>query len=57
MGKINKYEVLVVVPQGKRPLGGDIHTWKVDTLMDLRKAGLDAVELIHLAQDKDWWPA
>jgi hypothetical protein len=43
-------------PKGKRPLGRFMHKWE-DINMDLRETGLDGVDWIHLAQDRDQWQA
>jgi hypothetical protein len=50
----NIYKILVRKLEGKRPLGRPRHRWE-DIRMDLRKAGWEVVEWIHLAQDRDQW--
>jgi hypothetical protein len=51
------YEVLVGKPEGKRPLGRPGHRWGDGIRMDLREIGLESVDWIHLAQDRDRWQA
>jgi hypothetical protein len=52
------YEVLVVKPEGKRPLGRQSHRWEDGIIMDLTEIGWSGwlgVEWIQLAQDRDRW--
>jgi hypothetical protein len=49
------YMVLVVKPDGKRPLRRPEPRWEDSIKMDLRESGWEGVEWIHLAQDRDWW--
>jgi hypothetical protein len=51
----NVYKVLVVEPEGKRPLGRPRRRWEVGIRMDLRETGLGGVDWIRLSQDRDWW--
>jgi hypothetical protein len=46
-------------PEGKRPLGRPRHRREDGIKMDLREIGwgVEAVEWIHLAQDRDRWLA
>jgi hypothetical protein len=53
----NVYRVLVGKPEGKRPLGRPRCRWEDGIKMDLREIGWGGVEWIHLAQDRDRWPA
>jgi hypothetical protein len=56
MGKERKvYKVLVVEPEGKRPLGIPRHRWEDGIRMDLRDMGWGSVEWILLARDRDRW--
>jgi len=50
------HRVLVLKPEGKRPLGRPRHRWEVSIKMDLREVegGGDRMEL---AQDRDRWRA
>jgi hypothetical protein len=55
--KRNAYRILVGKPEGRRPLGRPRRRW-VDTIkMDLGEVGLDGVDWIDLAQDRDRWRA
>jgi hypothetical protein len=55
----NAYRMLVGKPEGKRPLGRPRCTrrWVDNIKMDLREIGLDGVDWIELAQDRDQWRA
>jgi hypothetical protein len=56
MGEDRKvYKVLVGKPKGKRPFRRLRQRWEDGLKMDLRETGLEGVEWIHLAQDKDQW--
>jgi hypothetical protein len=58
MGEVRKvYKVLVGKPEGKRPLGRPRRRWEDRVRMDLREIGLEDVDWIRLAQDKDQWRA
>jgi hypothetical protein len=50
----NMYKLLVGKPEGNRLLGRRRRRWEDGIRMDLREIG---VELIQLAEDKDWWRA
>jgi hypothetical protein len=55
MGEIKyTYKILVGKPKGKRLLTRTRHT-QDNTEMDFGDIGLDVVEWIHMAQDRDWW--
>jgi hypothetical protein len=43
--------------EGKRPLGRLRRRWEDGIRMNLREIGLGGVDLILLAQDRDWWRA
>jgi hypothetical protein len=47
------YWVLVGKPKGKKPLGRPRHRWEDGIRMDLREIGLEGVDWIQLAQDRD----
>jgi hypothetical protein len=50
------YRILVVKPEGKRPLGRPRLTWEDNVKADLQEAGCGGVDWIELAQDRDrWW--
>jgi hypothetical protein len=44
-------------PEGKRPLGKPRRRWENVIRMDLREIGLDGVDWIRLAQERDLWRA
>jgi hypothetical protein len=50
--KRNVYRILVVKPEGKRPLGRQRHRWVGNIKMDVRK-----MDWIDMAQDRDQWRA
>jgi hypothetical protein len=49
------YKVLVVKPEGKRPLGRLRRRWEENIKMDLQKVGCGAMDWIELAQDRERW--
>jgi hypothetical protein len=55
--KRNAYRILVGKAEGKRPLGRPRRMWVDNIKMDLREIGLDGMDWINLAQDKDQWRA
>jgi hypothetical protein len=58
MGEERKvYQVLVGKPEGRRPLGRPRRRWEDGVRMDLRETGLEGVDWIRLAQDRDRWRA
>jgi hypothetical protein len=50
--KINAYRLLMVKPEGKRPLGRPRRRWVDNIKMDLLVIGWGGVDWIGLAQDK-----
>jgi hypothetical protein len=44
-------------PEGKRPLGRPRCRWVGNIKMDLEEVGLDGVDWIDMAQDRDQWRA
>jgi hypothetical protein len=57
MGAVRSaYNVLVVRPEGRRPLGRPRRRWD-NIKMDLREIGFGDVDWIHWAQDRDRWRA
>jgi hypothetical protein len=55
MGKMrNAYQILVGRTEGKSHLEDLGCRWE-DIKMDLRDIGLEGVNWIYLAQDRDWW--
>jgi len=49
------YRVLVVKPEGKRPLGRPRRRWVDNIRMDLQEVGCGYMDWIGLAQDTDRW--
>jgi hypothetical protein len=49
------YKFLVGKPGGKRPLGKPRRRWEDSNKMDLKEIGLEGVNWIYLAQDRDRW--
>jgi len=49
------YSVLVVKPEGKRPLGKPRRRWVDNIKMDLQDVGCGYMDWIGLAQDRDGW--
>ena len=47
------YRVLVVKPEGNRPLGRPRRRWVDNISMDLQEVGCGYVDWIGLAQDRD----
>jgi hypothetical protein len=55
-GNRSTYRVLVGNPEGKRPLERPTYRREDNVKMNLKGKGLEGVEWIHLAQDRDqWW--
>jgi hypothetical protein len=48
---INTHKILVVKPEGKRPLERPRHRWEDNIRMDLREIVREGLDWIHLAQD------
>jgi hypothetical protein len=55
--KRNVYRLLVVKPEGKRPLGRPRRRWMDNIKMDLLDIGWSVVDWIVLAQDRYRWRA
>jgi hypothetical protein len=55
--KRNVYRLLVVEPEGKRPLGRPRRRWTDNIKMDLLEIGLNVVDWIGVAQDRYRWSA
>jgi hypothetical protein len=51
------YRVLVVRPEGKRPLGRARRKWEDNIKMDRREIGIDGANWIRVAQDRFQWRA
>jgi len=48
---------LLVIPEGKRPLGRSRHRWEDIIKMDLQEVGGAGMDWIRLAQERDRWQA
>jgi hypothetical protein len=55
--KRNMYKISVGKPEGKRLLRRPRHRWEDIIKMDFRETGMECVDWIHLAQNRDWWRA
>jgi hypothetical protein len=55
--KRNAYRLLVVKPEGKRPLRNPRRRWVDNIRMDLEEVGWRYVDWIGLAQDRNMWRA
>ena len=51
------YRVLVVTPEGKRPLGRSRRRWEDNIKVNLQEVGCESMDWIVLAQDRDRWRA
>jgi len=51
------YWVLVVKPDGRRPLGRPRRRWEDNIKMGLQEVGYGGMEWIELFQDRDRWRA
>ena len=49
------HKVLVVKPEGKRPLGRPRLRWEYNIKMDLEEVGRGCVDWMELAKDRDSW--
>jgi hypothetical protein len=49
------YGILVLKPEGKRPLGRPRHRWEDNIKIDHREIGMDGTNWIQLAQDRVPW--
>jgi len=51
------YRILVVKPEGKRPLGRPRRRWEDNTKMDLQEVGCGCMDWMDLPQDRERWRA
>jgi hypothetical protein len=51
------YQVLVGKPEGKTPAGRPGHRWEDDIKINLKGVGLEIVNYLGLAHDRDNWRA
>jgi len=49
------YRVLVVKPEGKRPIGSPRCRWEDNIKMDLQEVGWGYLDWVELAQESDTW--
>jgi hypothetical protein len=49
----NVHKIMVGQPEGKRPLGRPRNRWEDNIKMDPREKGLEDVDWIHLAEDRN----
>jgi hypothetical protein len=49
--------ILLIISEGRRPLGRTRRRWEDNIKIDLRGIGFGDVDWIHLAQDRDRWRA
>jgi hypothetical protein len=50
------YNILVGMPEGRKPLGRPRRRWDDNIRMDLREIGFGDADWIHLDLDRDrWW--
>jgi len=50
-------KTLVGKPEATRPLGRPRRIWNDNIRMNIRETGLESVEWMHLAQDRNQWGA
>jgi len=50
-------EVMVDKCEGKNLLRRPGHRWENNIKMDPKAVGWECVDLINLAEDRDWWPS
>jgi hypothetical protein len=51
------YRILVGRPEGSKPLGRPRHRWEINIELDLQEVGLEGVDWIDMAQERDRWRA
>ena len=49
------FKILTGKPTGKRPLGRPRHRWEDNIRMDLEEIGINAVNWVDSAQDRNYW--
>jgi hypothetical protein len=58
MGEVRgAYNILVGMPEWRRPLGRPRRRWEDNITMNLEEIGFGDVDWIRLAQDRDRWRA
>ena len=53
----NAFKMLTGKPVGKRPLGRPRRRWEDNIRMDLEEIGINVVNWVDSAQDRDYWRA
>jgi hypothetical protein len=53
----NACKIVIRKSEGKRPFKRLRHRWEDNIGMDLQDIGLEGVDWMHLAQDRDQWQA
>ena len=51
------FKMLTGKPTGKRPLGRPRRRWEDNIRMDLEEIGINTVNWVDSAQDRDYWRA
>ena len=51
------FNILTGKPTGKRPLGRPRRRWEENTRMHLKEIGINVINWVGLAQDRDYWRA
>ena len=51
------FKILTDNPTRKRPLGRPRRRWEDNIRMDLEEIGINAGNLVHSAQDRNYWRA
>jgi hypothetical protein len=54
-GFISAYTIVIEKPEGKRKLGRPRCRWDDNIKKDLKEIGLQGVDWVHVAQDRDRW--
>ena len=57
LSQVFSTQVLVVKPEGKRPLGRPRRRWEDNIKMDLQEVGRACGDWMELAKDRDRWRA
>jgi hypothetical protein len=51
------YRIFVGKPEGRKPLRKPRHRWKCYIKLGLKKTECEAVDWLHVSQDRDQWRA
>jgi hypothetical protein len=55
--KRNAYRIFAEIPEGRRPVGWPMHTWKHNIKIDLKEIGWEDVEWIYPTEIRHEWQA